>query len=172
MSHPHQLHATRRTRSLSPQRLLAGFLTFLWLPTLSVMAQTVYRCGDQYSTHPSCSNGSAPSVHDPRSTEQQKNQDRLTHQTQAEAQRLEKQRIKTEQAATRAVPPSVAAWSTTDVSPHRETMDSNTLDAPHPHAGRKKTGAYFTAKDRDKPSKKTSQPKLKPKANADTPDKP
>ena len=163
MPHRYPVRQAHKIPRRRPRFILTVLLAAGGLPALTALAQTVYRCGNEYNDTPSCSSGSIVSVHDARSEDQHKAQDRLTQQTQAQADALEKNRIKAEKQNPRATP-SIASWPAKEVSP---TQDSSTLGSPTPRAHHKKTSPYFTAKDGNAKSKKTP-----PTTNKDTPAKP
>jgi hypothetical protein len=111
----------------------------------AVNAQTVFRCGDQYSASPSCNGATATSVDDARNARQAQTQKAQTLQAQQEADALEKNRLKVEQQSRRnlAVPPTTS---------NRDALLSKTFDSQPPtspshgkHA--KHASPYFTAKD-------------------------
>lgn len=64
-------------------------------------AEQIYRCGNSYSQQP-CAGGTAIDADDKRSSEQRKAHDAAVRRERQEADRLEKERIKTEAAALRA----------------------------------------------------------------------
>lgn len=164
MSHLHQPSPPdKKAISLKHLPYLVSWCATLGLHASSAVAQSVYRCGDQYGTHANCTDSSTPRVQDPRSLDQKKVQDRLTQHTQAEAAGLEKQRMNAEQHAPR-VFPSGSAWT----SPNTNLTDNNSLDSLHTKAHRKKTTPYFTAKNGSVESKKAPQAAVKQKAKTDT----
>jgi hypothetical protein len=136
------------------------------------MAQTVYRCGTDYSDTLTCPNGGVATVHDARSVDQHQAQDRLTQQTQEQADTMERNRFKAEKQSQRTTMPSAAAWSAKDMSPIQDSSDSGTSGSPTPRVKRKKTSPYFTAKDGKTNAKKTAPTKAKQKTSTDTPAKP
>ena len=171
MSHRHPRRPTHKTPRLERRFLKPAFWMACGLWTVSALAQTVYRCGNDYSTTPMCSDASAPEVHDPRSEGQHQAQDRLTQQTQAQAERLERNRLKAEKQSPRSST-AVTALPAKDLSLMQDSSDSSMSGSPTPHAHPKKTSPFFTAKDGQPKSKKTATTNAKPKANADTPAKP
>jgi hypothetical protein len=170
MSHHQQRRLAQKVLNRKHPTVWVAWLGLFGWHTLTATAQIVYRCGDAYSTSASCSDDRTPTVHDPRNTDQAKSQDRLTHQTQVEAETLEKRRIKAEQSATRAMPP-VPAWSTKDISSTHDATDSNMPMQPT-HAHRKSASPYFTAKDGTTPSRKTPHPSIRKPAGTDAAQKP
>lgn len=145
MRQRHLLHPT----SPSSQRLTSHKIALLiwWAPLLiafEAAAQTVYRCGDQYSASPSCNGAIIPSVTDARNARQAQTQKTQTLQAQQEADALEKNRLKSEQLGKR----NVAALPTYN----RDALFSSTVEhaAPVPpsHGKHQKLASpYFTAKD-------------------------
>ena len=126
-------------------------------------AQTVFRCGNHYSTTANCADSVPAPVQDTRAAEQAKAQERLTQQTQREAQALEKNRLQAERQATKV--PLPPAWPS-DKGATTSAVDADTLPPPPHH--RKKVSPYFTAKDGSAaPGKKTAA-KAKTQANPQT----
>jgi hypothetical protein len=128
-------------------------------------AQTVYRCGDQYSASPSCNGAIIPSVEDARNARQTHAQKAQTLQAQQDADALEKNRLKAEQSSKRnaAMPPTY----------NRDALFSSPVDnapsTPPVHGKhRKPTSPYFTAKDntpkppKPKAEKNGASPKAAP----------
>ena len=172
MSHRYPQRPAQTAPRLKQRCFFKALLTAWGLSALSTMAQTVYRCGNEYSDTRTCPNGSVATVHDARSIYQHQAQDRLTQQTQEQAEALERNRLKAEKQSPRAATPSAAAWSTKDVSPVQDHSDNSTLGSPNPHAHHKKTSPYFTAKDGKNNAKTTTPNKAKQKTTTDTPAKP
>ncbi|PIT80407.1 hypothetical protein B9Z39_11450 [Limnohabitans sp. JirII-29] len=144
----------------------------LWLIPPVTRAQTVYRCGDQYSATALCQNSTAPAVQDTRNAEQTKAQERLTLQTQREAQALEKNRLQSERRASVHSPAVTPAWPQDSALPQSSGTAPDTLAPPH-HAHSQKVNPYFTAKDGSTHSNsgKAKQP-VKKKTSSDTAQKP
>ena len=149
-----------------PQRLK----THLCLATLviqfmsSASAQTVYRCGDQYTAIAQCSKAVTPQLQDTRNTAQEKAQHTQTLQIQKEADALEKNRVNAERQAAQALTrmpafPQDNALAQSKVTPELPT--SNTRGKRHVDS------PYFTAKDGSVP-KKTKKKTPTNKASAAT----
>jgi hypothetical protein len=172
MSYRHPQHRqAKKVPSLKSRFFIFVLLTAFAGYALSTTAQPVYRCGDQYSSSARCHDGSTPEVQDPRTIDQQKAQDHLSHGTQAEADALEKLRLKMDPKISH-VPPLVSPGSSKGFLPSQETTETGTLGSQQPHARKRKTGPYFTAKDGSANSKKKAPTSVKKKANADAPAKP
>ena len=134
----------------------------LWIAAVAT-AQTVYRCGDQYSASPSCNGAIISSVEDARNARQAQAQKAQTLQAQQEADALEKNRLKAEQ--------QVKSNAAPTPSVKRDTLISSPVDntAPVPTtrgSHRRPVSPYFTAKDTTpKPPKPVAEKKgASPKA--------
>ena len=141
-------------------RLALTLSAWCILPT---HAETVYRCGDQYSANPSCNGAAIPSISDARNARQAQTQTMQTLQAQQQADALEKNRLKAEQQTQRnaAVMPTY----------NRDAMFSSTVDSAPPmppsHGKHRKVASpYFTAKDNTpkSPQKKAEKNGASPKA--------
>lgn len=134
-----------------------GFLALFVSLISGISAQTVYRCGDQYSSHAQCGKATAQTLQDSRNAAQDNAQQALTRQTQKEADALEKNRISAErQAAT-----STTRLSTfpQDNALTQSKMAPESIDSPSSRGKRHTASPYFTAKDggvSKKTKKKTS----------------
>ena len=129
----------------------------LLLIVFKAAAQTVYRCGDQYSASPSCNGAIISSVEDARNDRQAQAQKAQTLHAQQEADTLEKNRLKAEQHVQRnAAPPLTVKRDTRITSPA-----DNTSPLPSSHGQhRKPASPYFTAKDNTpKPPKPKAEEK-------------
>ena len=134
-------------------------------------ADTVYRCGEAYSTSSQCANGVATEVK-PNSVLQTKGPDNgntATHDLR-DAQALEKQRLQTEQQAAQAAPIRLSAPSAAAAAPLPSSATHNELSANKgnrrekgkgKHA-RKPNNPYFTAVDPKAEPKKKSTAKAVP----------
>lgn len=171
MSQRHPIHHSRAQsrQARSPCGVVA---LLLWLTPFWAMAQTVYRCGDQYSATALCQNSTAPAVQDTRNAEQSKAQERLTLQTQREAQALEKNRLQAERRTSVHSPAVTPAWPQDSSLPQSSGTAPDTLAPPH-HAHSQKVNPYFTAKDGSTHSNsgKAKKP-AKKKTSSDTAQKP
>ena len=128
----------------------------LWLVSVAT-AQTVYRCGDQYSATPSCNGAIISSVEDARHTLQAQAQKAQTLQAQQEADTLEKNRLKADQPIKHnAAPTPMVKRDTLISSPVDNTAPVPTSRGPH----RRPPSPYFTAKDNTpKPPKPVAEKK-------------
>ena len=157
MSQRHSLQ-TNTTSSLPLAELKRTFLicATLWMISVAT-AQTVYRCGDQYSANPSCNGATISPVEDARNSLQAQAQKAQTTQAQQEADALEKNRLKAEQHVQRnAVPPTSVNRDKLISSPANNTTPVPTSHGQH----RKPASPYFTAKDNTpKPSKPEAEKK-------------
>ena len=148
----------KKPSSLPLTELSQGFLVWgiLWIVSVAT-AQTVYRCGDQYSASPSCNGAIISSVEDARNDRQAQAQKAQTLHAQQEADTLEKNRLKAEQHVQRnAAPPLTVKRDTRITNPA-----DNTSPLPSSHGQhRKPASPYFTAKDNTpKPTKPKAEEK-------------
>jgi hypothetical protein len=107
-------------------------------------AQTVYRCGDQYSANPTCNGATVASVEDARNVRQTQAQNTQTSRSQQEADALEKHRLKSEQQS--------KSQTATPLQHNRDALfgssvDSSHLSSPAHDKHQKQASPYFTAKD-------------------------
>ncbi|WP_408598474.1 hypothetical protein [Limnohabitans sp.] len=169
-----QRHPSRHSRAQSNHTSTLGGLValLLWLTPFGARAQTVYRCGDQYSPTASCQNSTTPTVQDTRNAEQTKAQERLTLQTQRDAQALEKNRLQSERRASVHSPTVTPAWPQDRAVTQSSGAAPDTLAAPH-HARSQKANPYFTAKDGSaQSSSREAKQATKKKTSSDTAQKP
>jgi hypothetical protein len=159
---PHPRKTARPNQTCVEQRLASCAWVFV-LMSSAAAAQTVYRCGDQYSANPSCNGAAIPSISDARNARQAQTQTMQTVQAQQQADALEKNRLKAEQQTQRnaAVMPTY----------NRDAMFSSTVDSatamPPSHGKHRKVASpYFTAKDNTpkSPQKKAEKNGASPKA--------
>jgi hypothetical protein len=163
-----QRHPLRQSSPSSLRLIKDKIALFFWASLFMASvaaAQTVYRCGDQYSASPSCNGALISSVEDARNARQAQAQKAQTLQAQQEADALEKNRIKAEQQSKRnAAPPATY---------NRDALFSSTVDntAPVPPSHGKHrmlASPYFTAKDntpkppKSKGEKNGASPKAAP----------
>jgi hypothetical protein len=120
-------------------------------------ADTVYRCGDAYSTSSQCANGAATEVK-PSSVLQTAGPDKgnATTRDLRDAQALEKQRLQAERQAASPPPSNVT---------HNEPLANR---GNRKHAG-KPNSPYFTAVDPNAAPKKKSTVKAVPATSASSP---
>ena len=159
---PHPRTTARQNQTCVEHRLASCAWVFV-LMSSAATAQTVYRCGDQYSANPSCNGAAIPSISDARNARQAQTQTMQTVQAQQQADALEKNRLKAEQQTQRnaAVMPTY----------NRDAMFSSTVDSatsmPPSHGKHRKVASpYFTAKDSTpkSPQKKAEKNGASPKA--------
>ena len=135
-------------------------------------ADTMYRCGEAYSTSSQCANGAATEVK-PSSVLQTAGPDKANAATRdlRDAQALEKQRLQAERQAAQAAPIRLGAPSAQAASPppsnvtHNEPLASR---GNRKHAG-KPNSPYFTAVDPNAAPKKKSTAKAVPASSASSP---
>jgi hypothetical protein len=135
-------------------------------------ADTVYRCGEAYSTSSQCTNGAATEVK-PSSVLQTTGSDRgnTAMRDLRDAQALEKQRLQAERQAAQAAPIRLGAPNAQAASPppsnvtHNEPLASR---GNRKHAG-KPNSPYFTAVDPNAAPKKKSTAKAVPASSASSP---
>jgi hypothetical protein len=158
-------HQTSSSNQRLTEHKRALFSWAILLIASTAAAQTVYRCGDQYSASPSCNGAIISSVEDARNARQAQTQKTQTLQAQQEADALERSRFKAEQQGQRNV--AVVPM------PNRDALFSNSAvesaaPATPPHGKHKKLASpYFTAKDNTpKPAK---LPKQKAEKNGASP---
>ena len=159
---PHPRKTARQNQTCVEHRLASCAWVFVLMASAAA-AQTVYRCGDQYSANPSCNGAAIPSISDARNARQAQTQTMQTVQAQQQADALEKNRLKAEQQTQRnaAVMPTY----------NRDAMFSSTVDSAPPmppsHGKHRKVASpYFTAKDNTpkSPQKKAEKNGASPKA--------
>jgi hypothetical protein len=141
-------------------------------------ADTVYRCGEAYSTSSQCDSGAATEVK-PSSVLQTKGPDNgnVAMRDLRDAQALEKQRLQAEQQAAQAAPirlntPSAPSTAPLPSSPtHNEPSASkgNRREKGKGKRARKPNNPYFTAVDPTPAPKKKSTAKSVPASSASSP---
>ncbi|CAN1556997.1 hypothetical protein MCEMAEM4_02465 [Burkholderiaceae bacterium] len=153
----HQRPLPSQTTAKSLRLIKRKMALFSWATLLMVpvtTAQTVYRCGDQYSANPSCNGATVASVEDARNARQTQAQNTQTSRAQQEADALEKHRLKSEQLGK---PHTATPLPFSRDALFSSTVDSSHLSSPTHDKHQKLSSPYFTAKDN------TPKP-LKPKA--------
>ena len=135
-------------------------------------ADTVYRCGEAYSTSSQCASGAATEVK-PSSVLQTKGPDNGNVATRdlRDAQALEKQRLQAERQAAQAAPIRLGAPSAQAASPPPSNV---THSEPLARRGNRKNAGnrnshYFTAVDPTAAPKKKSTVKAMPASSASSP---
>lgn len=134
--------------------------------TLCAHADTVYRCGDAYSSFEQCANGQAVEVK-PRLdwVTSSPSKARTASQDLREAQALEKQRLQTEHQAAQTAPPARLSTTNAEVTPAIHAAST-------PHRGQSKPyhrgtfSPYFTARDPNAPAQKKATTKAAPATQA------
>lgn len=150
-------------------RLINGKLVLVCFTNLLMVtvtnAQTVFRCGDQYSASPSCNGATVASVDDARNARQTQAQNTQTSRAQQEADALEKYRLKSEQ---QSKPHTAAPLLHNRDAIFSSTIDSSHLSSPTHGKHQKPASPYFTAKDntpkppKPKAEKNGASPKAAP----------
>ncbi len=132
-------------------------------------ADTIYRCGDAYSTSSQCGNTTATEVK-PSSVPHSIGQDKNNFATQdlREAQALEKQRRQVERQAAQSAPIRVNTPSSAPASTASHERLTNTPKRHGKHVG-KPNSAYFTAVDPNAAPKKKSTAKAVPATSTSSP---
>lgn len=139
----------------------------MWISTLvaavaygpAVLAQTIYKCGNNYSQSP-CPGGTAVDANDPRTPAQKTQADKSTAETARAAGRLERERLAAQKAQAAPASTKLAVM----------TAPKEPASAPRTQSAKPKkpTPEYFTAAvplDKKKPTPKKK--KNKEAANAD-----
>ena len=151
--------------------LISLALTFnAWCIT-ATYADTVYRCGETYSTYSQCANGTATEVK-PSSVLQTTGPDKGNTATRdlRDAQALEKQRLQAEQQAAQAAPIRLSTPSAPSTNPSSSNV---TQTEPITKQGKRKgkqarkpSSPYFTAVDTTAAPKKKSTAKTVPASSS------
>jgi len=137
-------------------------------------ADTVYRCGEAYSTSSQCTNGAATEVK-PSSVLQTTGSDRgnTAMRDLRDAQALEKQRLQAERQAAQVAPIRLNTLSTLSAAtPPSNVARSDSVTNQNQHKGkhaRKPSSPYFTAVDANATPKKKSTAKAVPASSASSP---
>lgn len=155
---------------------VAAMVSLVTVLSHAVFADTVYRCGETYSTSSQCTNGTASEVKPIsvlHATGQDKDNGSSATRDLRDAQALEKQRLQAERQAAQAAPIRFSTASTPTASP---PPTSNTQSEPLSHKGkhpsklaRKANSPYFTAVDPNISPKKKSTAKAVPAQAATSP---
>ena len=147
------------------QRATELFIAILGMAALfsrGALADTVYRCGEAYSTSSQCANGAATEVK-PTSVQQATGPDKghtATHDLR-EAQALEKQRLQAERQAAQAAPIRLGAPAA-NPAPSNGTHSEPLANHGKRKQARKPNSPYFTAVDPTASPKKKSTAKAVP----------
>lgn len=146
-------------------------LTFSACCITPTYADTVYRCGEAYSTSNQCANGAATELK-PSSVLQTAGPDKGHAATRDlhDAQALEKQRLQAEQQAAQAAPIRLSTPSAPSATPNPSSVTHNEPSASKGHRiekgkgkhARKPYNPYFTAVDPTAAPKKKSTAKAVP----------
>ena len=167
-----------KPKGLRATKCFAAILGMVVLLSHSTFADTVYRCGEAYSTSNQCANGVATEVK-PSSALQTAEPDNGNVATRdlRDAQALEKQRLQAEQQANQAAPIRLSTPSAPPATPHPNSVTHN---EPSANKGfrrekgkgknaRKPNSAYFTAVDPTAAPKKKNTAKAVPATSASNP---
>jgi hypothetical protein len=156
---------------LSPFEHLGLFAVFAFcaLSTTRAQADTIYRCGEAYSTSNQCGNVAATEVK-PSSVLHTTGQDKnnLATQDLREAQALEKQRLQAERQAAQSAPMRLSTPSPVPTSVASNEPPTNTPKRYGKHT-RKTNSPYFTAVDPKAASQKKSTAKAVPATPTSSP---
>jgi len=137
--------------------------------TTQTHADTIYRCGESYSTSSQCGNTTATEVK-PSSVLHTTGPEKNNSVTQdlREAQSLEKQRLQAERQATQSAP---IRLSMPPSAPASATSNASLTNLPKRHGkhARKANSPYFTAVDPNAASKKKSTAKAVPATSTSSP---
>lgn len=144
---------------------IASLSIVLLLPIAQPQAETIYRCGDDYSTSPICADGRSTAIRTPsesHTTERDKTST-AAHDLR-EANALEKNRLRLESRASLRAPAQAMG---THQNIQLSEPDAPAADVRHNgRYTRRLQSPYFTAKDLNSPPKKKSSAKtLPPVAN-------
>jgi len=151
-----------------PTRNIAGMLMTLCLTGAShgTYADTVYRCGDAYSSFAQCAHGPAVEVKpylDWANSDASK--PRMASQTLREAQALEKQRLHIEHQAAQTAPVRLMPPSNIESEPMSYAAPTARRGQAKPHH-RSSPSPYFTAKDPNTAGQKKGTAKAVPAPQA------
>ena len=156
-----------KPKGLRATKCFAALLGMAALLSHATLADTVYRCGEAYSSSSQCSSGAATEVK-PNSVLQTAGQDKANAATRdlRDAQALEKQRLQAEQQAAQAAPIRLSAPSAPSTNPSSSNV---TQTEPITKQGKRKgkqarkpSSPYFTAVDPTAAPKKKSTAKAVP----------
>ena len=158
-----------RSEVRQAQRLTLHILFFLcaFTPTRA-QADTIYRCGEAYSTSNQCGHTQAIEVKPGsvlRSPEQGKHN--TAAQDLRDAQALEKQRLQAERQAAQSAPTRLSTPSAAPANSPNEAPANNTKR--YGHHGRHLQSPYFTAVDPKATSQKKSTAKAVPATSTSNP---
>ena len=157
----HTTKGLRATRCLTAVLGVANLLSHL------AVADTVYRCGEAYSTSSQCANGTAIEIK-PSSVLHTTGPDNINTATRdmRDAQALEKQRMQAEQQAAQAAPIRLNTPSAPSTVPPPSSVPHH---EPSTHQGKRKgthirnaNSPYFTAVDPNAAPKKKNTAKAVP----------
>jgi len=135
------------------------------LTSHTTSADTVYRCGEAYSSSSQCASGTAKEVK-PSAVLQTTEADNASAATRdlRDAQALEKQRLQAEQQATQAAPIRLSTHSAPSTAPRPRSVTHNEPSASKGNRREigKPNNPYFTALDPTAAPKKKSTAKAVP----------
>ena len=156
-----------KPKGLRATKCFAALLGMAALLSHATLADTVYRCGEAYSSSSQCTNGAATEVK-PSSVLQTEGPDKGHAATRdlRDAQALEKQRLQAEQQAAQAAPIRLSTPSAPSTNPSSSNV---TQTEPISKQGKRKgkqarkpNNPYFTAVDPTAAPKKKSTAKAVP----------
>jgi hypothetical protein len=156
-----------KPKGLRATKCFAALLGMATLLSHATLADTVYRCGEAYSSSSQCANGAATEVK-PSSVLQTEGPDKGHAVTRdlRDAQALEKQRLQAEQQAAQAAPIRLSTPSAPSTNPSSSNV---TQTEPITKQGKRKgkqarkpSSPYFTAVDPTAAPKKKSTAKAVP----------
>ena len=156
-----------KPKGLRATKCFAALLGMAALLSHATLADTVYRCGEAYSSSSQCTNGAATEIK-PSSVLQTEGSDKSHAATRdlRDAQALEKQRLQTEQQAAQAAPIRLSTPSVPSTNPSfsnvTQTAPISKQDKRKGKQARKPSSPYFTAVDPSAAPKKKSTAKAVP----------
>jgi hypothetical protein len=160
----------RNTRDQTLSRFFAGlqFIEYIslglaLLTSSHLKAETVYRCGDDYSTSAKCADGRSAEIktHAEVRTSAHDSTSSATRDLH-DAEALEKNRLRSEKQTAQSVPPRM--MDTRQNLTSSNTDDNATNLHPKGLRHRRPQSPYFTAKDPNTPPKKKGNAKALPPA--------
>ena len=165
MQHKRQTKRLTQAKFCALIRLKIIILVSITLTiTASALAETVYRCGESYSTFAQCPSGPAAEVRASQGAPQTTpSKPSLATDDMRLAEDLEKKRLQAERQATQNTPNRFGAVAPNHPMPPLDA-ERAPISKPGKHT-RQPTGPYFTAKDPTTPAKKKSNAKALPRSN-------
>ena len=155
-----QMLRKNKPKGLKATKLLTAMLGMVVLLTHAAWADTVYRCGETYSTSSRCGDAAATEVKP--SSVLHTTGPANTSRDLSEAQALEKQRLQAERQAAQATPMRL---NTPSPPPSSAPYDAQLTSKRKGKYARKPNSPYFTAVDPNAAPKKKSTAKAVPAAS-------